>query len=314
MKSRNVFIVGPEKLEVREVNVPDPANDQVQVRCVVNGICTFETSVYRGVEKGWYPCAAGHEGVGVVTKVGREVTGIKEGTWVSCRSWATYQNLAARDIAVFTKAPPDPKTFITEPPCCAVTAVHSYCIVPGDSVLVLGAGYMGLLNVQLLAHCPISELVVSDIKQKNLALARDFGATEVIDSSSSAGRQRLEELEKQGFDLVVEAAGVAETLTTAGNLTRPGGRLATFAWHHGERPVNMSQWHLKGITVLNASPIISINGNIQPMQRTARLLERGIFDQRSLISHTFTIDQIQQAMDFASSRPPDYCKGVLLFE
>jgi threonine dehydrogenase-like Zn-dependent dehydrogenase len=60
---------------------------------------------------------------------------------------------------------------LAEPVECVVRAIDSYGIVPGDRVLVLGTGFMGLLNVQGLARCPLSELVVADLKPRNLELA-----------------------------------------------------------------------------------------------------------------------------------------------
>jgi len=150
---------------------PDPGPNQIQARTVANGICMFEVSVYSGKEP-MYPRNVGHEGVGVVTKVGRDVKHIREGDWVATFNWSTAVNMDAAGAAVFSRRPADPALFIAEPPSCVVTALYSYDLTPGDRVLVLGAGYMGLLNVQGLAHCPLAELVVTDIKESNLALAQ----------------------------------------------------------------------------------------------------------------------------------------------
>ena len=82
MKTQAVYITAPGKLEIREDNLPDPGPDQIQVKCAANGICMFEVSVFLGKEP-WYPTAAGHEGVGVVTKLGKNAKNIKEGDWVA---------------------------------------------------------------------------------------------------------------------------------------------------------------------------------------------------------------------------------------
>ena len=313
MKTQVVYFTAPHKLEWREMDVPDPAPGEVQVKCVANGICMLEVSIYLGKES-WYPSPAGHEGVGRVIKVGKDVTALKEGDWVATSRWAMIENLPAAGLARLSRAPADPSVFLIEPAACVVTALYSYDITAGDRVLLLGAGYMGLINVQALAHCPLAELVVTDVKAENLALSREYGATEVINSATDAGKARLEELKQRPFDLVIEAAGVESTIQMAGALTRPGGRLSIFAWHHGLRTVDMTPWHLRGLKVLNSAPGIGTDHNISSMQRAVYLLERGLFDMRKMVTHRHPIKDVAAAMEIAAKRPADYRKGVLLFD
>ena len=172
---------------------------------------------------------------------------------------------------------------------------------------------MGLLNVQALAHYPFAELVVSDIKEANLELAKRFGATETIRSDTAGGAARLEELRDTPFDLVVEASGAVLPMEQAGDLTRSGGRLGIFAWHHQPRLVDLGLWHVKGIRVLNAAPGIGLDYAVDPFERAIRLLERGVFDQGPLITHRHPLDKVQEALEVAAERRPNYIKGVLEF-
>jgi len=314
MKGYGICFTGPRKAEVREVNVPDPGPSQVQVRCIANGICMGDVARFTGVENPGYPCAVGHEGIGVVIKAGTDVKHLREGDYVPSLAWATLENRDARGVHAFSRPPADPATVLTEPVACIVSALYSYNITPGDRVLVLGAGFMGLLNIQGLAHCPIDELVVTDIKARNLELARACGATEVIRTGTPDGDARLEELKQHPFDLVVECAGVESTIAAAPALVRGGGRLAIFAWHHGLRKVDMGTCHVRGLTLLNSSPGIGIDHNVNTFERAQRLIERGVFDLTDLVTHRHCYRDVQQAMEVAASRPPDYIKGVLLFE
>ena len=316
-----VYIVEPGKVEIREMDVPDPRPDEVQVRCIANGICMGEVSLFRGVEGRGGSYLAGHEGIGVVTKVGAEVDRLSEGDTVVCGKWASLYNYKASvpaygrlSLARYASTPDDPGIYFAEPASCVVSAVYHYNITPGDRVLVMGAGYMGLLNVQGLAHCPLGELVVTDIKPRNLELARSFGATDLIQVGTPEGDAVMAALRADPFDLVVEAAGVEETLQEAGSYVRTGGRLSMFAWHHVGFPVDFGLWHMRGLTVLNAAPMISTDHNVDHMQRAVRLLENGLFDQRELVTHRHPTSKAQEAMELASERPPEYIKGVLLFE
>lgn len=315
MKAQKIVIPEAGRAEVREVDVPEPGPGEVQVRCVANGICMYEVSMFAGREP-VLPSGSsyGHEGVGQVIRLGQGAKGVSEGDWVICGPWVSVQNVPAAGLARFSRPPVDPAVAIAEPAWCVVIAAPHYEISPGDRVLLLGAGYMGLLNVQMLAHYPLAELVVTDVKQANLDLAREFGATEVIRSDTDEGRARLEALKQDRFDCVIEAAGVAETLQAAAELTRPGGRLSIFAWHHQPRTLNLTPWHLGGLKVLNTAPGIGTDSRLNHAQRAIRLMERGIIQMTKLVTHRFPASAAQDAMEVSRAREEGYIKGVFLFE
>jgi threonine dehydrogenase-like Zn-dependent dehydrogenase len=316
MKAQSVWFLSPGHSEIREHEVGDPQSWEIQVRCVANGICMGDVSMFAGHESHRIPLPrmVGHEGIGVVTKVGRDVNFYREGEFVVCREWATVQNLNAWQTVRFARPPADPALYFAEPAECVVGALYSYDITPGDRVLLMGAGFMGLLNVQGLAHYPLGELVVTDIQPRNLAMAREFGATRTIQVGTPAGDAELDELRNHPFDLVIEACGAASALQKAGALTRHGGRLSIFAWHHEPRTLDLGTWHLSGLKVLNSAPGISRDRNINNTERAVRLLERGIFDLRKLVTHRHSYQDVQQAMETAVTRPEGYIKGVLLFD
>jgi threonine dehydrogenase-like Zn-dependent dehydrogenase len=313
MRSAAIWFVAPGRAEVREEEVPDPGQGQVQVRCLANGICMAEVSFFTGAEPTSFPRKVGHEGIGVVTKVGPGVQGLREGDIVDCWTWDLYQNLPAAKVHRFRVRPEDPALFLAEPVACVVNALYHYDITPGDRVLLLGAGFMGLLNVQGLAHYPLAELVAVDLKQPNLELALSYGATRAICSGTQQGRDELAALKEEPFDLVVEAAGAEGPLQAAGSFVRPGGRLAIFAWHHSPRQVDMSLWHVRGLKVLNPSPVMGTDRNIDCQARAVALLERGTFSLGALVTHRHHFTQVQEAMELAAARPPEYIKGVLTF-
>jgi len=313
MQAQSVFLLGPGRTEIRTWDVPDPAGGEVQVKCLANGICMGDTAVFAGLEASHFPRPIGHEGVGVVTKVGPGVSGFAEGDSVDCFGWSTYQNCHTGRLGRFDKPPADPSVMLVEPVACVVTALFSYNITPGDRVLLMGAGFMGLLNVQGLARYPLAELVVTDIKPRNLDLARQFGATETIQVQTPEGDARLNDLKRQPFDLVIESAASACTLQEAGELTRPGGRLAIFAWHRQPRSLDMGVWHMRGLTVLNSAPGIGTDHNVNSFQRAIMLLERGVFDLRQLVTHRHDVGNVQEALELSVARPADYIKGALMF-
>jgi len=313
MEAQSVFLLGPGQTEIRTWTVPDPSPGEVQVKCLANGICMGDTAMFAGIEPADWPKPIGHEGVGIVIKVGKDTRGIHEGDFVDCFGWSTYQNLHTDRLGRFSKSVKDASVMLVEPVACVVTALHSYRITPGDRVLVLGAGFMGLLNVQGLAKHPLADLVVTDLKPHNLELAEQFGATETIQVQTPEGDARLEELKHQPFDLVIESSASSDVLLDAADLTRPGGRLSIFAWHRKPRKIDMGTWHIKGLTVLNSAPCIGTDHNINSFQRAISLLERGVFDLRQLVTHRHHVTDVQAALELSVDRPDDYIKGALLF-
>jgi len=314
VKTETIMLTAERKVEMRESDVHEINDDEVLVECVANGICMLEVSLFRGTEKFRYPLPLGHEGIGRALRCGKNVKRIKEGDYVTCHGWSRHQVMKEAGLFAFSRPPGDPASTLVEPVSCVAGALFHYNIMPGDRVLLLGSGYMGLLNVIGLAHSPISELVATDLKEKNLQLARSFGATHTINSATELGLAELEGLRRDPFDLVVECAGVQETLDQATKLTRAGGRLAIFSWHHEPRPMDLGTWHGRGFTVLNTAPMMSTDRSISTMERAMRLIERGMFDQSQLITHRHSLTDVQAAMELADERPDEYIKSVLLFD
>jgi threonine dehydrogenase-like Zn-dependent dehydrogenase len=325
MKTQAVYFIEPGKAEVRECDVGDPAAGEVQVRSLANGICMGEVVQFTGVLKLPMPRIPGHEGIGVVTRLGPRVRGVAEGDVVTIWNdprveaedafpWQLDVNLPAGRVVKFSRLPDDPAVMLGEPAACVATALRSYDIAPGDRVLLMGAGYMGLLNVQGLAHCPLAELAVTDLRAGNLALASEFGATETVHVGTAEGEERMEQLKAEPFDLVIDAAGAPEVLQATAAYVRPGGRVGMFAWHHGPVALDMDTLHIKGVTMLNSSPWMGRDHNVNMMARGVRLLERGILDMRKLVTHRHRLADVQAAMQLAAERPEGYIKGVLTFE
>lgn len=314
MKAERIVFPAVGRAEIEEFKIDGPRPDQVQVACVANGICMFDVSLFTGVEPlSYFPGGrVGHEGIGRVVEVGCEVKHLKPGDWVPTNTFATRENLPAQHIRAFTRPPAKPENWLAEPPTCVTIATHSYGIVPGDRVLVLGAGFMGLLHVQMLARCPLGALVVADVKEANLEKARQMGASETV-LVQGDGVESFAQFEVAPFDLVIEVAGVQGTLDHATRLVRSGGRLAIFAWHHERRSVDLSTWATKGLRVLNSGPAIAIDTSYDNFERAQRLIEAGVFDLAPLITHRHHFRDAQAAMELACARPAEYIKGVFLF-
>lgn len=311
--SKTVYYYGKGDFRLKEEKVKDPQVDEVQIKTLANGICMYEVSLYTGIEKSKEGSVIGHEGIGVVVKVGKNVKSVKEGDYVVCNNWRSIQNLKEEDVVKFNIKPEDPSLYIAEPVECVVNALRFYQIKPGDRVLLIGAGFMGLLNLEGICKYPVEEIVVMDIKEYNLKIAEKLGATEILNVKEDK-EEKVKKLAENPFDIIVECAGVEETIEIATNLVKTGGKIVLFAWHHGYRKVNAGLWHTKGLTILNTSPLMGINLKKWENRKIAvRLLENGTFDLSPLITHKFPVEKIKEAMEISSKRPEGFIKSVILF-
>ncbi|MBI5394942.1 MAG: zinc-binding dehydrogenase [Verrucomicrobia bacterium] len=314
MKTEAIHFVAARKVEVREVEVGDPKPHEVQVLCKAGGISAADVALFTEAAKRPYPFIGGHEGVGQVIRVGSEVKNIRPGEYVTCYPWQKLQNVDACRAHKVPGEPEDPALWLVEPVACVVNAIHHARIRPGERVLVLGAGFMGLTITQLLARYPVYELIAADLKPQNLTLATQFGATETVNTSTKDGEARLKTLANEPFDLVVETAGAQQTLDLATQLVRRGGRLCIFSWHHASRQVDVGAWHTKALRVLNANPSLAEDdaraGNFE---RAVRCMWRGLIDLKPLVTHRHKFAEAQAALELAAKKPDGHIKGALTF-
>ncbi|MEM2885913.1 MAG: zinc-binding dehydrogenase [Thermoproteota archaeon] len=212
------------------------------------------------------------------------------------------------------KIPDDVEDFapwISEPLACAVNGIRGSGIQIGDGVCIIGCGYMGLLLIQAMPR-NVGNLVALDIRDERLALARKFGADFALNPARADAVEEVRNLLGGEADVVIEASGARGTLELATDLARPGGKVAIFGRHVADEVVPTEKWHGKGLRLLNTAPAFSPDFN-RDFRDAVRLLEKGVFDQKPLITHRFPNEDAEKAFKIASERRADYIKGVITF-
>jgi threonine dehydrogenase-like Zn-dependent dehydrogenase len=291
------------------VDDPAPGAGEVLVRIRACGICGSDLNAWRGVAGIEYPLppgAPGHETLGEVVALGPGVAGVRVGQTVTGLVWNGFADLAvarAEHLLVLPEAQAAAGV-LGEPLACAMNVVRRSAIGAGDRLAVVGFGYLAALVVQLLPP-GIGGWVALSRREDSRALALRLGAEAAYDFAHVPAELW------DSFGVVIEAAGVQQTLDYATWLTAYGGRLVIAGYHaDGPRTVNMQSWNWKGIDVINAharEPAVYVRALREALELAG---SRGL-DLGRLETHTWPLERAADAFRSAEERPAGFVKGVV---
>jgi threonine dehydrogenase-like Zn-dependent dehydrogenase len=315
---RAVVITGPGRSELQALRPPEPGPRQVRVRLEGCGVCGSNLPVWEG--RPWFtyplePGAPGHEGWGVVDAVGAEVEELRTGDRVAMLSYHAFADWDVADAANVVKLPPelDGEPFPGEALGCAFNVFRRSEIRPGQTVAVVGIGFLGAVLVNLAARAGARVIALSR-RSFALDVARRMGAAETIPWDDEAARlvAQVQELTAgQGAERVIEATGLQGPLDVAGEITAERGRMMIAGFHQdGLRQVNLQSWNWRGIDVINAherDPLIYAEG----MRLAVQAVAGGRLDPSPLYTHRFPLEQTGAALDCMRQRPDTFMKALV---
>ncbi|QCR24805.1 L-iditol 2-dehydrogenase [Pontibacter sp. SGAir0037] len=312
-------ITAPKTIEVQEVKLPEPQAGQVRLKLEGCGLCASSIPVWEGREWFSYPVEAGnpgHEGWGIVDAVGEGVDNVAVGDRVAALSYKSYAayDLADADKVVKLPAALAGKPFPGEPLGCAMNIFKRSDIAAGQTVAILGIGFLGALLVQLAKHAGARVIAISK-REFSLEMAKECGADELILMDDHYKIiQKVSELTNGTFcDRVVECTGKEWPLNLSGELTRERGKLIIAGFHQdGMRQVNIQLWNWRGLDVINAherDPQEYIKG----IQAAVEAVENGVLKPEPLYTHSFTLEEINEAFNSLTSRTDGFVKALITF-
>ena len=314
---RAVRFEKPGALRIGEVPDPVPGPLDVLVAVEACGVCGTDLHIADGhFAPTPYPITPGHEFSGTVVEVGTDVaTGITVGTRVAvdpslfcghcpacragrgnlCENWGaigdTVDGAFAERVAVpaaqayrLADAMSFEQGALVEPMSCAVHGIRRLGVEVGETVLVVGAGTMGLLLTQLLARAGARVSAVDRVAAK-LEVAKRMGAVRTATS--------IEELDGRRFDAVVDVTGVASVIEQGLDAVRPGGRFLVFGVAPAEARVALSPFRIynEEITVIGSMALVHSFG------AALGLIADGIVTTDDLVSHQLPLEEFGQALE-----------------
>lgn len=338
MKSTAVVNFAPEKgaVELRDLETPDIGNEDVLLEVSNVGVCGSDLHQWTA-DHSWpvnYPVVLGHEFGGRIVELGRDVTGWQTGDRVVSETAAiishdnpmTRQGLYNLDptrkgfgygvngaMTRFVRVPsrilhrvpdhlPMERACLTEPCCVAYNAVvRNARIEPGDRVVVLGPGTIGILCAAMARLCG-AEVALVGLPQDihRLEIAKQYGCEAIIGDPGPWALER----DGLGCDGVIDAAGASMTLQIALNIVRPAGWISKVGW--GPQPLGF-----------NLDPLVQKNIRLQGSfshhwtiwERVIALLASGQFDVQPIIGGIWPLSEWHTA--FEKMHHGDIVKAVL---
>jgi len=312
------IIAGPRTSRVEHIARPEPGPGQVLLRLEGSGVCASSIPMWEGREWFEYPQPAGapgHEGWGVIAAVGEGVGALREGQRVAALSYRAH---AEYDLADASAVVPLPESLSRvavpgEPLGCAYNIFRRSGIERGQTVAIIGIGFLGALLTRLASNAGARVIAISR-RPFALDIAKSFGAQHTIAMDDHA--RIIDEVKRltdgKFCDRVIEAVGLQWPLDLAGELTAERGRLIIAGYHQdGSRQVNLQLWNWRGIDVVNAHErdpqqyVAGIRGAVD-------LIESGVLDPTPLYTHVLALDELGKALELTRTRPDGFLKALVV--
>ncbi|MBK6264976.1 zinc-binding dehydrogenase [Marivirga sp. S37H4] len=315
---RSVVITGPEKVKIKEIPMPQPAEGEVRIKLEGSGVCASNIPVWEGRDWFNYPVEAGspgHEGWGTVDGLGKNVTGLKVGDRVACLSYHAYAQYDIAKANELVKLPSflDGKPFPGEALGCAVNIFNRSDIQNGQTIAIVGTGFLGLLLTQLAKSVGAKVIAISR-RDFSLQSAEKEGADYLISMDDHYEIiKKVKALTKGQFcERVIEVTGKEWPLNLSIELTAEKGKLIVAGFHQdGMRQLNVQLLNWRGIDMISAherDPQQYIKG----MHDAITAIKIGQMNPFPLFTHSFSQENAQQAFRHLTDRPDGFIKALII--
>lgn len=328
MRATRLFAVND--IRTADVPVPKPGPGEVLIRVEACGICGTDRHLLHGEFPSKPPLTLGHEFAGIVVDCGEGVT-LPEGARVTCdpNTWCGHcpacrrgrVNLCQNNVATglgrdggfaeFCAFPAHKAHLLPsdldplhgafcEPLACTIHGIDIGAPMPGERVMILGGGVIGMLALQLCALAGAEVMLLTRQSAKQ-ALGRRLGAVVTAGTEDEARK-----LWPEGADLVVECAGVTDTVEAAPRLTRDGGRVVILGVLPAGQKVQIEPFDLLFREVQLLSSFI----NPFTQDRAAAMIAQGKLQIAPLISRTLPLEEAAEAI--ANPARPGEIRAIVL--
>ncbi len=310
-----------------EAPIPEIGHNDVLIKIKKTAICGTDIHIYNWDE--WAqqtiptPMIVGHEFVGTIEKIGEEVKGFKIGDRVSgeghltcghcrncragrlhlCRNtkgvgvnrqgcFAEFLCIPAFNAFKLPDSITDSQAAIFDPFGNAVHTALSFDMV-GEDVLITGAGPIGIMAAAVASHVGARHIVITDINEYRLDLAKQMGATRIVNVAKESLEDVMKSLDiKEGFDIGLEMSGVPIAFKSMLSNMNNGGKIAMLGIPPSDMSISWDQVIFKGLTIKG----IYGREMFETWYKMSNLIQSGL-NLDPVITHEFKVDDFQEAFD-----------------
>jgi len=329
-------------IRIEESPVPDPGPGDALIKTRACGICSGDVMPWYIEKKA--PLVLGHEPSGEIVTVGSEVRTFRKGDrvfthhhapcfsckycrrgdYVQCATWRSsriipggvseYILIPAVNLENDTFELPESLSFedgtLIEPTACVVKGMRRTEIRQGDTVLVIGLGVMGLINLLLAREYGAARVIGADRVKFRLDKALDFGADDVIDVAVRDLREELLRITAGDMaELVIVGPNSAEAMRQGVSCARPGGEVLFFTpAKPGEKlTLDPNYLYFNDINI-----ITSYSCGPDDTREACRFIEKGVVSAGKLVTHRFPIEETGEAFKL-TARAENSLKSLIVF-
>jgi L-iditol 2-dehydrogenase len=318
------FLHESKKIKIHDIPVPKYKPDEVLIKIITTGLCGSDLHYYNEGRLGdniiTEPHILGHESAGVVEEIGENVDSFKPGDRVTLEPGIPCQtceyclsgryNLCEKLIflgvppysgsfreyvshkATFTHKLPDNISFemgaLIEPFSVGYHAVKKLNLGMGNSVLITGAGPIGIVCLLMAKAAGATELVVTDTDDFRLNKAKKMGATQVVNINKRS-------IDINSFDFAIEASGAESAYLTALQGIKKGGHVAFVGMTNKKIPMDIN-----GLLRKEAQ-IVGIYRYVNSYQPVLKVVSKMNIKVEDIVTHRFSLDNLDEAMEIAGN-------------
>ncbi len=343
MKNRAAYMTGINKMEIRDIEVPKLREKDVLVKLEYVGVCGSDVHYLEHGKIGDFivngDFILGHECAGTVVEIGSGVQNLQVGDKVAlepgitcgqCEFCKTGRYNLCPDVEFLATPPyhgslmnyiafPENMCFklpnnittkegaLVEPLAVGMHSANQGDVKLGSSVVILGAGTIGLVTLLACKANGATDITVVDVIPKRLEYAMKLGATNTINAAETDVFAEIDKLtDKKGVDVVIETAGSARTISQTPYLVKNGGTIVLV----GLAPQDIIEFNFAKIMAKEAT-IKSVfrYKNIYPT--AIKAISKGIIDITGIVTHEFDFDDVANAFDYVINNKQDVVKAVI---
>lgn len=332
-------------LRTEDLPTPEISDNEVLIKMLACGLCGTDIQKIRG-DSVTKPTVLGHEVVGQIVKKGKNINNYQlgdrvitaihvpcftchycnKGHYTICEQFRT-NNIDPGGFAEFIRIPElhlkhlthkvsdnvtDEEATLIEPIACCLHGLKQADIRPDDSVLIMGAGTIGILHAQLAKIKGANKVIVSDMSEYKLQKALKVGSDYAINIAEKDIISEVNQITNgQGVDVIVIAAGVSSLVSDAVNMVRRAGRIIVFSGFDKNKLVTLdaSRFFKDELSIIGTYSVTPYE-----FPEALDLLEKRKLNTDEMITHVFPLDKLSEAIDLSTDPKQSVLKVIIKSE